>query len=362
MLSKNLFIIISIFKNLLLRNKIFFVIDGYKWVVHEIGKEKKKYIGNKFIVTSSSRFIKKSIIHFGTLNAFLVSNKKNFINSSNKIVVTIHHLPDTKKNLQEIYVNKKNVDYWIVSTLDIKYKIEKFINSQKIEHINICVEDSYFKFNEIKKDFQPTNVVFGSFVKDGNSNNNDPKFVKGPDILFEIISKINKKINLSVILTGPNREWIKKKFKQNQIVYQHFNFNYFETIKLYKKIDFLIVTSRIEGGPRWVMEAVNSKVPVISSNVGIIKDYFTNKVNFILVDENNLEKSVEDILNIIKNKNLRNSIINSANVLRINFSLEKKINRYQDIYSKLQITNPVKLISMYFQNIQFSRYLIPAFF
>ena len=77
MLSKNLFIVISIFKNLLLRNKIFFVIDGYRWVVHEIGKEKKKYLGKKFIITSNSRFIKKSIIHFGTLNAFLVSNKKN---------------------------------------------------------------------------------------------------------------------------------------------------------------------------------------------------------------------------------------------------------------------------------------------
>ena len=71
MLNKYLFIIISIFKNLLLRNKIFFVIDGYKWVVHEIGKEKKKYLGSKFIITSNSRFIKKSIIHWKKIHNYL---------------------------------------------------------------------------------------------------------------------------------------------------------------------------------------------------------------------------------------------------------------------------------------------------
>lgn len=335
MLNKYLFILISIFKNLILRNKVFFVIDGYKWVVHEIGNEKKRYLGNKFVITSSSRFIKKSIIHFGTLNAFLVSNKNNFINKSNKIVVTIHHLPDPKKNLDEIFDNREIVDYWIVSTLEIKNKIEKFISSHKIKHVNICIENKYFELHGIDREYKPTNVVFGSFVKDGSTKDDQPKFVKGPDLLLKILSKINQKIEMRVILTGPNREWIKRKFKKKQIKYEHFNYNYFETIKLYRKIDFLIVTSRIEGGPRSIMEAIQSRVPVISTNVGIINDYFTNNLNFILVDENNLEKSVENILKIIKNTNLRNSIISSANTLNINFSLENKIDIYKKIYSKL---------------------------
>ena len=169
-----------------------------------------------------------------------------------------------------------------------------------------------------------------------NKKDNKPKFVKGPDILMSVVKKINKKVNLSFLLSGPNRQWVMNEFKNNNIAYKHFNYNYFETIKLYQEIDFLIVTSRIEGGPRSVMEAVHANVPVISTNVGIIKDFFTNKKNFILIDENNIEKSVEEILNIIRDKNLRKEIISSANNIKNNFKIDDKIHRYKKIYSILK--------------------------
>lgn len=336
MLNKYFFILISIFKNIFFKKKIFFVIDGYQWVIHEIGKEKEKYFGGQLIITSSSKFIKHSIIHFGSLNAFIVSKRKKLISKTNKIIVTIHHLPNLKENLKEIYENKNYVDHWIVSTKEIKEQIKKFIDSKQIDFINICIEEKYFDNFISKRYYKSSNIVIGSFVKDGGTSNNAPKFVKGPDILINILKRINQKIKVNVLLSGPNREWIKKELKSNNIKYNHYNYNYIDTINLYKEIDFLIVTSRIEGGPRSIMEAVHAKVPIISTNVGIIKDFFTNKKNFILIDENNIENSLKDIVNLIKDRNLRNTLINSANKLKFNFSLEKKIHRYKNIYSKIK--------------------------
>ena len=329
---KFIFIFNSLLKNIFFQNKIFFIIDGYQWVVHEISKEKKKYLGKNFIITSTSKFIKNSVIHFGTLNAFLILNKKKKIHNSNKIIVTIHHLPNLEKNLQDIIANKHNVNLWIVSTIDIKNKLEK-LKIKNLKYINICVESEFFKNIIAKKDLS-NEIIIGSFVKDGGTLDEIPKHVKGPDILINILNKINQKIKIKVILTGPNREWIKKKLKEKKIEYQHYNYSYAKTLKLFSIVDFIIVTSRIEGGPRCIMEAAHSKVPIISTNVGIIKDHFTNKKNFILIDDNKMDESVLSILNIIKNNDLRLSIINSAYEIRNNFSMKENINKYKKIYSK----------------------------
>lgn len=69
--------------------------------------------------------------------------------------------------------------------------------------------------------------------------------------------------------------------------------------KMYEDVDALICTSSTEGNPMTFLEAVACKIPFISTNVGIIRDY-DNVKTFETVDQaveiiNNLNQSPENI-------------------------------------------------------------------
>ena len=48
-----------------------------------------------------------------------------------------------------------------------------------------------------------------------------PKLIKGPDIFYKVISDLNKDFNIKILLTGPARDYLKKKLDSNKISYIH---------------------------------------------------------------------------------------------------------------------------------------------
>jgi glycosyltransferase involved in cell wall biosynthesis len=68
------------------------------------------------------------------------------------------------------------------------------------------------------------------------------------------------------------RKYVIANLEENKI-----NYSYFEMVpqivlnELYNCLDLYIVSSRIEGGPRSIMECGLTKTPIISTDVGIAK-------------------------------------------------------------------------------------------
>jgi glycosyltransferase involved in cell wall biosynthesis len=75
---------------------------------------------------------------------------------------------------------------------------------------------------------------------------------------------------LFIVLTGWRRTYIINKLNELKI-----NYVYHELVdttvlnELYNCLDLYLVSSRVEGGPRAILEASVSKTPIISTNVGI---------------------------------------------------------------------------------------------
>ena len=131
----------------------------------------------------------------------------------------------------------------------------------------------------------PTNCfLIGSFQRDteGNSITNkkfEPKLEKGPDIFVKIINKLknnkNSHINsnIRVLLTGKNRQYMMIELEKINVKYTYFEMVSLQQVnELYNCLDLYIVSSRVEGSPQAVKECAITKVPIISTNVGIASE------------------------------------------------------------------------------------------
>jgi glycosyltransferase involved in cell wall biosynthesis len=136
-------------------------------------------------------------------------------------------------------------------------------------------------------------VLIGSFQKDGNGwgEGNEPKHVKGPDVFLKAIDILRVKIpEIRVLLTGPSRGFVKKGLEAMKVPYTHrFLDSYEEVGRYFQALDAYIIGSRQEGGPKAVLEAMSSGVPLITTRVGQAMDLVRHGENGWMVDVDDVE-------------------------------------------------------------------------
>jgi glycosyltransferase involved in cell wall biosynthesis len=147
-------------------------------------------------------------------------------------------------------------------------------------------------------------VVIGSFQKDGNGwgEGNEPKLIKGPDILLETLKILKSRIpELFVLLTGPARGYVKTGLESLNIPYKHHYFqDYREIWKNYHAIDTYLVSSREEGGPKSILESMASGVPLISTRVGQAQDLVRHGINGWLTEVEDAEGLADHALQVFE--------------------------------------------------------------
>jgi glycosyltransferase involved in cell wall biosynthesis len=130
--------------------------------------------------------------------------------------------------------------------------------------------------------------VIGSFQKDGVGwgEGLEPKLVKGPDVLLAVIERLRGVVpDLFVLLSGPSRGYVISGIRRLGVPYAH---EYLPDPRalapLYHAADLCIVTSRQEGGPKAVLEAMSCGTAVVSTRVGQATDLIEHGTSGWLVD------------------------------------------------------------------------------
>jgi glycosyltransferase involved in cell wall biosynthesis len=117
-----------------------------------------------------------------------------------------------------------------------------------------------------------TAFVAGSFQKDGVGwgDGLEPKLIKGPDVLLAAAERLRERIpELAFLLTGPSRGYVKEGLERLGVPYRHVLLPDIDALaQAYHAIDVCLVTSRDEGGPRAVLEAMSTGVPLVTTKVG----------------------------------------------------------------------------------------------
>ncbi len=272
-------------KILMTNKKIYLNKASEGWIVDRFRKEwyqNQKEISTKFIQNSN-------IIWLIAPWTWKKINKKHLKNK--KVVCTIHHIDEDKFNgevKEDFYEREEYVDIYHA----ISKKTEEQLlglTTKKIETIPFWVNQKiWYQINNknlIKEKYKlnKKDYLIGSFQRDTEGDDLiSPKLSKGPDQFLEIVKYINDiEKNAHVILTGKRRGYLIENLKNMKIKYSYYEMVNFKKLnELYNCLDLYIVSSRFEGGPQAIVECGISKVPIISTDVGIASNILAKESIF----------------------------------------------------------------------------------
>ena len=151
--------------------------------------------------------------------------------------------------------------------------------------------------------------TIGSFVKDGvgMAEGFEPKLVKGPDTFVAVVERLRAVIpHLSVLLTGPARGYVRRELARRDIPHEHVLLSSREELAhAYHRVDLCLVTSRQEGGPKSVLEAMATGVPLVSTRVGQATELVVDGENGLLADVDDVDALVAAVERVHDDAELR---------------------------------------------------------
>ncbi len=303
-------------------------------------------------------FLKKKkydIFHFQLLNMKMIYILKLLKSLDQKVIVTFQGI--------DIQIDKKiNYGYRLDSTyakslMNIIHSIDMFfslseniyhdlldlgIDRKKIVMMPNAVEINKFSRNQIKKsgiDNKINLITIARFAKNK----------KGFDLLPQIASRlVNNKINFQWSIVGYNSVRIKdlpemNNFKKNFLFFENIeNLNeefypHSSLIEILKKNHLYINLARIESFGITIIEALASKLPVITFNTKGGNELIKNGFNGTIVEEYLPDKMTDAIINYFENKNLyenqKKNTYDSIAKFDLSIIAKESVKIYQNINS-----------------------------
>lgn len=321
-------LLITLKNNLFSKNKIFFISEPVNWVIEEICKE---LINNLRLVkdegaslTYSPIFLKNKILHFASIGSFVRNGRIRKFHTSNKTVVSWYHVLENDSRIFLIPEMNKVVDIVHTACKSTKEKlIAGGFDRNKVILIEEGIDLELFKaFSESEKlkikqslNIPDNKMVIGSFQKDGVGwgEGLEPKLEKGPDIFCDVVEVLSKKHDVHVLLTGPSRGYVKNRLDKAGVSYtHHYLKKYSDIAKYYRILDVYLITSRVEGGPKALLESWASGVPLVSTRMGMCADIVKHLENGLLSDVEDVSGLLENLEIVISDKELKNRIVKKA--------------------------------------------------
>ena len=326
-----------------------YVVESREWSIYQDGKyitENIKSISSR--LTTSSYGLRNSLIHFGSAYTY------DFPHLSNKVVVSCMHIAPNDTNIERLRSTWKHIDI-IHVPCDITRNglIELGASGEKVVKISLGVDLSMFKpcseEEKIRLRVQfgiPSGAkIIGSFQKDGQGWNDgsEPKYVKAPDVLVDVLHAMNFESpeKIFVLLSGPSRGYVIKHLEKNGIPYKYIGLTDYKNLPtLYNMLDLYLVTSRIEGAPKAILESMASGVPIVSTACGMAPEVIINGKNGFITDVDDRNALLDKSSQVLEgNGNIENMIKQGIETAKA-YSWEIIAERYyKEIYSKLMEEN-----------------------
>lgn len=327
-----------------------YIVDGSNWSILQDGRSITGQLNKNGLlrahVSGSPYGVMSRILHFG-YEKIALGQKGYRIRSNQKRVLTwFHVIPKSEGN--RFLVDRQN-DFDIIHTSCVKTRntlIGMGIEQNKICVIPLGVDTRLFvpssDKERIKGEFKiPLDaVVIGSFQKDGVGwgLGEQPKLIKGPDLLVGVVKRLAARYPVHVLLVGPARGYVVNNLRASGVAFTHVGYlkNYRDIARYYRALDLYLITSRIEGGPKAILEAWASGVPVVSTKVGMVPDISTDGETVLLADIEDTESLCRQAARLIEDKELRDRLIENGRNAVQKYSWDKIAHRYYDqMYSKL---------------------------
>lgn len=171
--------------------------------------------------------------------------------------------------------------------------------------------------------------------------------IKGIEYLIQSIPILNKQnIDVKLYLVGAIDYEYKKKLDvyacnnhiQNQIFYIGYVSDPKKLLCYYKQVDMLVIPTLAEGFPRVIYEAMLCDLPVIASDIDVIKENLPTTDIIYLVPPRSPEAIAKAIINLFKNEDLRKRQVQMAKLYALSKVSGNAANQFIKIFMRYCIS------------------------
>ena len=147
---------------------------------------------------------------------------------------------------------------------------------------------------------------------------------KNYPLAFELIKSLNGEFELDIYGSGSKKEYLAL-LANNEGLKVNFleNISHSELLKTYGKYKYFLSTSKFEGNPKTILEAINNKCIVFATDISNHSEIISNGFNGYLYS--NLNDLVEKFNNVKNKPNLQNSISINCEASLANNQIDKVI-------------------------------------
>jgi len=294
--------------------RVLFIVDSLYWVIGNFAHQIAKTTSGLETVTCSQFAIRKTINRFGPFPPcfdvvhFLRSKTIQGFWGRFPIVTTFHHL-DPATHLPSFQQSDA------VMTVSTQWQ-------QHLTHLGIPeTQQALVPFGVDTQTFlSPTDetqltirkalninkqaVVLG-FSSRRSSNTADRKGVR---CFLQALKKLHQhEPNLAALIIGPGWQALAKEIRQSGIpcIQAPYEIIHERIAKYFQAMNLFWVTSRVEGGPVPLLEAMASGLPCISTPVGAALDLINDRENGFIVPFDEPEQFVTRSLQLIQDQTFR---------------------------------------------------------
>ncbi len=332
--------------------RLFIATDEAGWVLDYEARQLLRIASNVGISIGSRRMVhavRKQSVFFSDQFSFF-GNRSVFFRDNRLGVAYFHGRRFDLDPIFEIVFNSLKKNHERIDRIQVSnHAFCEFLLSSGVEHrkifvIPIGVDLSIFsprtvdsqKLSRAAYGIPQSSTVIGSFQKDGQgwAEGVQPKLIKGPDVFLRAVEILHQSVaDLFVVLAGPARGYVIDALERLKIPYAHHYLNtYKDVARLYHALDLYIIPAREEGGPKALLEAMASAVPVVTTRVGQAVDLLQNYRNGIMVEVEDSEGLADGALQLLDDSILRNKIIDAALVTAKENSYDAQFSIWEDFF------------------------------
>lgn len=224
-----------------------------------------------------------------------------------KMLHTIHSTPK-----YELIKPKKKI-------MSFMYRIGKAVPVAISKEIQYMMMEEYKLKNKTELIYNPVDV--DKFYKDNERHEGICLVTAGrlskeknQKLLIDAIKVLcqeYKNLSLTILGDGPLKNELENYVKDKGLIdIIHLEGNVANVEDYLSKSDIFVLSSTYEGLPLVILEAMAAKLPVISTDVGGIRDIVTN--NGLLVESENINAFVKALKKLIDDKELREELGNNS--------------------------------------------------
>lgn len=307
--------------------------EGTGWVIDEIGRTLRREIGDRYLIHIGRdyRGYRGVTLHFGSTPLYLKRRRFLKVHPSNRLLFTwTHGLPSNPDpNIQqqiallpEGVARAERVHVWTTTARD--FLLGQGVGPEKVVHIPLGVDAQTFRppapaeraAARARLGIPEGAICIGSFQKDSpgwDNSSREMKWIKGPDVLADALERLAGQYRLFVLLTSPARGYLISRLERAGIPYRHDVLaSPAELPPYYHALDLYLITSRDEGGPMSLLEAMASGVPVVSTRMGMPKDVIRHGENGMLAEIEDVDGLVESVCRLLDAPELAGRIAQAA--------------------------------------------------